>query len=296
MLATAQPAVLDRGQRWMISIIRFLGSHPLTRDDLPRALLRFARYQWLTRTRAQVEMPWVEGTRLLVRKHMPGASGNLYAGLHEYSEMGFLLHFLRPGDLFVDVGANVGTWSVLASGVCGARTVAFEPDPQTVAHLRANIAANKLEACVRIEQAALGAWNGDVDFTVGRDTMNHIATSTDAQIQRVSLRRLDNMVTEAPAFLKMDVEGFEEGVVDGSGDLLVNPVLQAVSTELASPAIVGALKAAGLIRAYYDPILRLLSREPNGIATNNSLFVRDFAGVQARLSAAPLRRIYNWSL
>jgi hypothetical protein len=37
------------------------------------------------------------------------ATGNLYVGLHEFEEMAFLLHFLRRGDLFADVGANVGS-------------------------------------------------------------------------------------------------------------------------------------------------------------------------------------------
>jgi hypothetical protein len=56
-------------------------------------------------------------------------TGNLYAGLHEFSEMGFLLHLLRQNDLFVDVGANLGSYTVLASAVCQARNIAFEPVP-----------------------------------------------------------------------------------------------------------------------------------------------------------------------
>jgi hypothetical protein len=46
---------------------------------------------------------------------MTGATGNLYVGLHEFEEMAFLLHFLRPGDLFADVGANVGSYTILAA-------------------------------------------------------------------------------------------------------------------------------------------------------------------------------------
>jgi hypothetical protein len=42
-------------------------------------------------------------------------SGNIYAGLHEFGDMAFVLHFLRAGDLFADVGANIGSYTVLAS-------------------------------------------------------------------------------------------------------------------------------------------------------------------------------------
>lgn len=47
---------------------------------------------------------------------MTGATGNWYCGLQEYEDMSFVLHALRPGDLFVDVGANIGSYSILAAG------------------------------------------------------------------------------------------------------------------------------------------------------------------------------------
>jgi hypothetical protein len=43
----------------------------------------------------------------LRRKSAFCVTGNIYCGLHEFADMGFVLHFLRPGDLFVDVGANI---------------------------------------------------------------------------------------------------------------------------------------------------------------------------------------------
>jgi len=48
-----------------------------------------------------------------------GVTGNIYTGLHEFSSMGYLLHVLREGDLFVDVGANVGL--LYHTGLCGQR-------------------------------------------------------------------------------------------------------------------------------------------------------------------------------
>ena len=76
-------------------------------------------------------LPYVGDTRLFVTRGMTGATGNWYCGLHEVDEMGFVLHALRPGDLFVDVGANIGSYTVLAAGAVGADAIAVEPVPTT---------------------------------------------------------------------------------------------------------------------------------------------------------------------
>lgn len=260
---------------------------------MPAAIGRFVKYQFFTRTRSEVVLPWIEGTKLVVRRHTPGASGNFYTGLHEYPDMGFLIHFLREGDLFVDVGANVGSWTVLASGVCGARSVSVEPDPLTARYLARTLAANRLEELARIEQVAIGAENGTVSFTIGLDTENRIARAGDTATREVPVRRLDSLIAEAPDFIKIDVEGFEEGVIEGAPDLLRQPRLRAVSTELCNDAVESALVGAGFERAYYDPASRRLTREPNGLIANNSLFVRDFEAVQERTASAPRRTIYG---
>src|SRR5262249_15331008 len=112
--------------------------------------------------------------RLAARRGMTGATGNIYARLHEFADMAFTLHFLRPDDLFLDVGANIGSYTLLASGVCKARTISFEPDPQTMGLLRRNIDLNGVDGCVLLEQTAVGAEDGEVEFTLGRDTGNQV--------------------------------------------------------------------------------------------------------------------------
>jgi hypothetical protein len=64
-----------------------------------------------------VIIPWVGGTCLAVEKGMNAATMNFYCGLFESVDIILILHVLRPGDLFFDVGASVGTFTVLASGV-----------------------------------------------------------------------------------------------------------------------------------------------------------------------------------
>jgi FkbM family methyltransferase len=100
---------------------------------------------------------------------MTGATGNLYCGLHEFYDMTFLIHFLRPEDFFVDVGANVGSYTVLAGSHVGARTFSVEPVPSTFSKLINNISINHLNERVTPFNLALGSKKGSVKFTSSFD-------------------------------------------------------------------------------------------------------------------------------
>lgn len=265
----------------------FISSHPLARRQRLRAFLRFASWQMKSRLAAEVVVPWLMGARLAVRRGMTGATGNVYAGLHEFADMMFLLHFLRPGDLFLDVGANVGSYTVLASRVCGATTWAFEPDPLTVEHLTRNIELNEVQAHVVVHEVALGADEADVVFTVGLDTVNHVATDGQGGGRVVRQARLDSFMGDAePIMVKLDVEGYEHEVLKGAEDLLARPSLKAIELETVTPEMEAVLSGASFVRAYYDPYSRKLSAHPTGIAASNALFLRDPSFVAERLSRA----------
>ncbi len=122
----------------MLEVMRFLSSHPLTRNSKSQAFRRSVAWQLRSRIRSEIIVPWIGDTKLSVRRRMRGATGNIYAGLHEFIDMIFRLYFLQPDDLFLDIGANVGSYTILASGVCGAETWAFEPDPDSASFLRRN--------------------------------------------------------------------------------------------------------------------------------------------------------------
>src|SRR4029077_8862438 len=119
--------------------------------------------------------------------------GNIYAGLHEFADMAFTLHFLRPNDLFLDVGANIGSYTLLASGVCKARAISFEPDPETMAPLRRNVDLNGFHGRVVLEQAAVGAEEGEVELTTGLDTCNHVTKRNEGRTRKVLMRTLDSI-------------------------------------------------------------------------------------------------------
>ena len=271
----------------LANLQRFFSTHPLTRDSPLRAWGRFTWWQFRSRMQDEILFRWIGGQRLAIQRGMVGATGNVYVGLHEFPDMMFPLHFLRGGDLFLDVGANVGTYTVLASGVCRAKTCAFEPDPGAVRRLERNITINGLEALAKVYEFALGPKRGGVAFTVGHDAGNRIADADETNIRTVLLERLDTVVAGLePIMIKVDVEGAEEGVLQGATELLAKPCLRVVELETVTLESARILGRNEFERAYYDPFCRSLNREPIDLNSSNSLFIRDWSFVSARLAAA----------
>ncbi len=239
-------------------------------------------------------MPWIGGQRLIVRRGMTGATGNLYFGLHEFMSMGFVLHFLREGDLFLDAGANIGSYTLLASGICRATTLAIEADADTSHDLARNIEINGLANLAKVLTVALGPSDGEAFFTTGRGAMNQVVSTSGENVRVVPQRSLDNIVgDDEPAMLKLDVEGFEEQVLTGASRLLKKPGFKAILLEGTSPQTLKLFEAHGFERAFYDPFTRLLQRTPNELAfsngqwtLSNEFFVRDWDFVERRVATA----------
>jgi len=200
-------------------------------------VLRWARWQIGSRLApGPIVVPFVGATVLVVERGMTGATGNVYCGLHEFEQMAFVLHYLRPGDLFLDVGANVGSYTILAAGAAGADAVAYEPVRETWARLVRNVRANALEDRARCVRSAVGEQSGTATMTRGRDSMNQIVSdvSPTDDVESVPLISLDETV-EAPVtghlVAKVDVEGHEPLVFAGAGRLLSAGVFSALVVE-----------------------------------------------------------------
>jgi FkbM family methyltransferase len=283
-------AILDLG--------RFFTNHPLTRIAPLKPWGRFVAWQIKSRLQGEVIVPWIAGQRLAVRRGMTGATGNIYVGLHEFVDMMLPIHFLRAGDLFLDIGANIGSYTILASGVCGATTWAFEPDPDSARSLSRNIGINRLSRLVKVYQVALGAVEGEVPFTVGRDTTNKIAAAGDKNARIVRQVTLDSLTEDAePVMMKMDVEGYEEQVIQGARRLLAKKSLKLIELETVTPNIEQLLSSNKFEKAYYQPFDRSLQRGPIGsIASSNYLFVREWDVVSARLATARAIKIFDHTI
>lgn len=277
--------------------LAFVLKHPLNRGSPFSTLARFAKWQLQSRVSDDVTFNWIDGAILVARNGMTGATGNIYCGLHEYADMAFVLHLLREDDLFLDLGANVGSYTVLASRVCGSKSVSVEPDPGNVVCLRRNIEANGIGGRVEVVETALGAASGMARFSVGLDTTNRVMSDLSIASREVTLTPLDAIVgNRKPTMIKMDVEGYEAEVMKGARKTLKADSLLAVATETSDAEVVSALIEAGFERWYYDPANRNLSREPHRISEFNALYLRDINSVRRRLGEAPRFRILGKSL
>jgi FkbM family methyltransferase len=151
-----------------------------------------------------------------------------YFGVWEPNLTSWLEGRLRPGDVFVDVGANVGYFTVLASRLVGesGRVVAIEPSPLANTVLRRNVSDNGGEN-VRVEDVAVWDSSGEVvvfgasQRIVGGTTLDPAWAarwSLDTQIavpaEPLSKLLSDDEVARA-AVLKVDVEGSELQVLEG---------------------------------------------------------------------------------
>ena len=288
----------------LFSLLKFITTHPLNRKNKVKAVSRFAKWQINTRLNPYpVIYSYTDKTKLIIQKSMTGATGNLYCGLHEFTDMGFLLHFLRKDDLFVDIGANVGSYTVLAGAHVGAKVKSIEPVPKTFQHLKNNIAINQIGNNVEAYNLALGNEKGYISFTSSLDTMNHVATSSEKNTIQVPVDTLDEILgkEEEPVLLKIDVEGFETDVLNGASSTLKKDKLKAIIIELNGSGLKygydeshlhDKLLASGYHPYRYNPFERQLTAIDK-FGTHNTIYIKDPDFVQERVSNADKLKILD---
>jgi FkbM family methyltransferase len=278
----------------------FIFTHPLSKRHVFRSLFRFLLWQLqssLSPSRLFIKS-FIKPVKIYARKGLTGATGNIYAGLHEFGDMAFLLHFLRPEDVFFDVGANIGSFTLLASGVCKARSIAFEPVRSTFDILNKNISLNHLQDKVSTINSAAGSTSGTTTFTADEDTTNHVVTGGEPNTSGtliVSVVTIDSMTDDkAPALIKIDVEGYETEVLKGMESTLNFPSLKAIIIELnGSGARYGydeekihqLLLSKKFRPATYDPFSRSL-QALTSFGDHNTLYCRDEDFIKKRLQQA----------
>jgi len=284
-------------------LVKFVWNHPLNSSGRIAALGRVARWQMASRlVSGPIAVPFVEGTSLFLSRGMTGATGNWYVGLHELPDMAFVLHVLRRGERFLDVGANVGSYTVLAAGGPGALVTSVEPIPRTFAHLQRNVALNGLSGTVIAWQGGLSDSVGTLRFTTDLDAVNHVVGEGEREAAiEVAVRTLDDLMgVNVPTLIKIDVEGYERPVLMGATRTLADPRLLAVVMEtngsgaryhVADDELITLMAHNGFAPYTYDPFeRRLLDPVSRG---GNTIFVRDAEAAAGRLRTARRYRLVN---
>lgn len=218
--------------------VRQIASHPANKGRVTLALSRYLLWQFSKRllgaTHRDIDF---HGLKLRCHADSHSASAALYFnGLPDYREMHFMQRYLRPGDSFLDVGANVGVYTLLAAALVGptGRVDAFEPGEKALRYLRANIELNQL-AEVAIHAMALSDSPGTRGFlqTVD-DCTATLAVETlqnaNDEIRQIPCTTLDDFALDTNwTMAKLDVEGAEPLVLRGARGHLARgnpPVLQ----------------------------------------------------------------------
>jgi len=294
----------------LIRTLDFIARHPLNRKRPLRAVTRFATWQIASRLApGDILFEWINGARAIVRRGDSGFTGNIYCGLHEFEDMAYVLHVLDDSDLFVDVGANVGSYTLLACAARGARGYAFEPVPSTYRRLIDNLRINDLMDRVTALNAGASHQEGELTFTTGENCTNHVLGAGEQASAAVTVRTLplDSVLKdESPSLIKIDVEGFETRVLEGARQTLDRQSLHTVLMEIngsgtrygfSDERLLGMMKEHGFGTFAYDPWSRQLrSLDGAGSGAANTIFIRDPERVERRLKQSPKVNILDTDL
>ena len=289
----------------LYAILKFITTHPLTQSDKTKAVMRFVKWQMKSRiTQKAIVHQFTSRTKHILKRGMTGATGNLYCGLQDFDEMSFVLHFLRKDDIFLDIGANIGTYTILASGHVGAHSIAFEPSQDTATHFNNNIKLNNIQSLVELHNNALGASTGECFLETATDIMNnHICHEMQQNSTMVRIEKLDDVLSyqKMPNLIKMDVEGYEYEILKAATTILKNPKLKAMLVETmgltkrygASDSQVHELICSNGFAPYeYDSFTRNLQAIASH-TNRNTLYIRDLEFVKQRVETAENIQILN---
>jgi FkbM family methyltransferase len=159
----------------------------------------------------------------------PYVSRGCLLDAYESHETDFIRKHLGEGDVFADIGANLGWFTLLASTILGpsGHVYAFEPQPETYRHLSDTVLANDLGGLVSLHHCGLSDRHGDlfVNHVVDTDNMGG-AFIADGPVPgmvsaKVPASTLDAMGLSRLNFIKIDVEGAEYKVFKGGEKTII---------------------------------------------------------------------------
>lgn len=197
----------------------------------------------------------------------------------EYSELEIELFksFIRPGNVVIDVGANIGAHALYFAKSVGSKglVLAFEPQRVVFQTLCANMALNSLTNAHCL-QAALGAQNGFIKvppLNYNQDNnFGGLSLEGQSKGEQVSIMKLDNFNLPTCDFIKIDVEGMEHSVLQGAANLIEQfkpPLYLENDRQTKAAELIGLIDSMGYNMYWHKPPLY----NPNNFLKNtNNVF------------------------
>lgn len=177
----------------------------------------------------------IKNAKVVLNPNDPVVSGALTFGVYEKHEIEFMLRACKPGQIMLDIGANVGLYTAI-SGLAlesNGKVFAFEPDPESLRFLEQTVAENGLKNVNIVKSAASNA-NGITQLHTCSsnrgDNRLYDNKNSDGSVE-VKTISIDNYLVDQKIVsvdtIKIDVQGFEGYVIDGMENTLRNsPKLQ----------------------------------------------------------------------
>lgn len=262
-------------------------THPFASKNIFKAFIRIIRWQILSRQKTEIIETWVNDLKVICKNGDTGFTGNLYYGLMEYHDMSFVMHLLDSNDTFVDIGSNLGSYTLLVGGVCKSITYSLEPSPTTFKRLIKNVEINNLDniQCLNI---GAGDENGSFYMTDDKGPENHliIDNKTYRSNIKVEVQKVDDINFKSkPTFMKIDTEGCEYQVIKGAMNILESSEMIGLLVEIngnnerfngTNHEIVNLLKKMGYMPYRFDHIKNDLNKIEYVNSKGNTLFIKNY--------------------
>lgn len=193
-------------------------------------LSRFLSKQLIPKAKGELISKTIYGFDLLINPAIDNGVENslYYFGTYEKGTLDFIKKNLSEGEVFFDIGANIGLMSIFSSYCVGktGKVYAFEANPETAKLLQYNIELNKINNITIIDKAA-GNATGKIkiynNWAVNRGGATLIKPKQETDSFEVDLIKID-AITEYDSMnigmIKIDVEGFEMDVLRGLEKIL----------------------------------------------------------------------------
>jgi FkbM family methyltransferase len=163
-----------------------------------------------------------------------------FFGEYDINETKLIEDSLRPGDVVLDIGANIGYYSLTAAKIVGdsGKVYAFEPDPLNFALLQKNIECNNYKNIIAVQKAVSNSSEDITLFLSKENRADHRCYATDETRESVSIKatsideffkeKIDDIKVD---FIKIDIQGYETQAFEGMMNLLSKQKSTKIITE-----------------------------------------------------------------
>ncbi|MEP7247176.1 MAG: FkbM family methyltransferase [Gammaproteobacteria bacterium] len=214
-IALAAPAIRILPPWWKVRVYSRLTGSPFTQGG--HAGKTVSTRIWPHRYRMELRLDdWMERLAFFVGCY------------YEIDSTAALVKLLRPGDCFIDVGANLGFMTLTGSRAVGpdGKVMAFEPNHLLASRLNDTLLLNDIRN-VTVFENALGSADGSATLSTGTHSGTANLRGTDSAGDEVRVRRGDSFITaiekSAWVLTKIDAEGYEQRILQGFSHLISRP-------------------------------------------------------------------------